>query len=118
MVRQRQMPISISRNPLRPWTPYDQALERDPENPDIIYKKGIALFSLRKYEEALCRPLARFSGSIPEFTDAQFHRGLVFIELGNLNEAVNAFLAVTEQDPENIPALYCHGYNPQPTGQV
>ena len=42
-------------------------------------------------------------------SDAQFHRGLIFTELEKFDDAVDAFHAVTEQDPENTPALFYTG---------
>ena len=60
----------------------------------------------------MIRPWHRLTGCFeldPGFSDAQFHRGLVFLDLKKLEEAVNAFHAVTEQDPENTPALFYTG---------
>jgi tetratricopeptide (TPR) repeat protein len=74
---------------------YNKALELHSNNPKILYCKGCSLNSIL-YEKERKRKLVKLSDNISD-------------EINFLNETLNTYKKVVEQEPNNSDALYCIG---------
>ena len=81
----------------------DDILKNNPKNSGALYEKGIFLYELCNYKEALpC-----FSDSIkfaPEdFTEGYYWQGRTLFELGRNDDALEAYARAIELDPKFLP---------------
>ena len=76
---------------------YQQALERDTENAQILYRLGMVLAEQGKHDEAV-GPLMRAVEKKPDFAKAWFRLGLSREAEGQYADAVDAYMKSIEAD--------------------
>ena len=79
---------------------FNQALESDPENVDVLLEKGISLSKLERHEEAL----STFDKAIritPNLFEAWHNKGITLNELKRYEEALKAFDIGTQINPKD-----------------
>jgi tetratricopeptide (TPR) repeat protein len=84
---------------------FDKALNIDPENPQALNGKGLALQNLGKHDESI----AYFDKAIklnPKYTEAWFNKGWSMVELDQYDAAIECFKKALEIDPS-----YCDAAN-------
>ena len=85
---------------------YEQALEADPHHPDATYNRGLLLWrSGRMTDGELVSKLEGVRTTHEKDWQDEYLLGLVHLERGDAEAAVNIFEAVSKERPENIAVL-------------
>ncbi|MCP4348017.1 MAG: serine/threonine protein kinase [Desulfobacterales bacterium] len=69
---------------------YDSAIEINPKYDEALYNKGVALYKLERYEEAIIF----FSRTVeinPQYGEAWFNKGALLLNLGQIHDALMCF---------------------------
>ncbi|MHB8417733.1 MAG: metallopeptidase family protein [Myxococcales bacterium] len=81
----------------------DEALSRDPKDPDARYERGAALFELCRFAEAQGE-LKRVLEALPDDAYAHHELGLALEQLGDLRGSARELARATELSPKDFPA--------------
>jgi len=86
---------------------YDEALDLvnkgiklDGNNANVWYNKGIILFKMCRYQDAL-NAFAQAADIYPEFTEAWYNKGMALMNLQKYHEAIRAFDKVLKIHPHD-----------------
>ena len=97
---------SMDRNEYREALAYfDRALTVDPENPEVHYARGIALYRLTRDGDAV----SEFTAAIlldPEYSWAYYSRGLAHKRMGNVDGALADFSDALKYAPKTQEFYY------------
>jgi tetratricopeptide (TPR) repeat protein len=77
---------------------------KDPEQYFIYYKRGVCLYSLQQYEEALLE-IDQFIKLQPDFYQAKLMRALIGRELGDEQVQLSSLSELLQLDPKNLDLL-------------
>jgi tetratricopeptide (TPR) repeat protein len=84
---------------------YDKALEISPNDPDILFDKGLALDTLGKTEEAISY-YDKVLTLVPNDTDTLYNKALALDTLGKTEEAISYYDKVLTLVPNDTDTLY------------
>ena len=88
---------------------YDEILEDNPRNADVLLYKGLILQDLGKPQEALTW-YEKVLNENPRDIDAMFNMATVFYELGQTQEALTWYEKVLNENPQDVDALTQKGF--------
>jgi tetratricopeptide (TPR) repeat protein len=82
---------------------YEKAFEFAPDNPDVVYALGRALYEARRYEEAE-KALLATAALVPGHAEAYIHLTGVYANQGRINKAIDACLQIIRYHPDHFHA--------------
>ncbi|MDD3985809.1 MAG: CDC27 family protein [Methanobacterium sp.] len=85
---------------------HNKKLKFDPENPKVLYNKGIALLKLEEYKKTI-KIFDKLLNSYPENTKVLYCKGFALVEIEEYEEALIIFNRLLKVDPQNNNAIYC-----------
>jgi len=80
-----------------------RTMRRSANNANSWYNKGIILFKMCRYQDAL-NSFAQAADIDPEFTEAWFNKGMVLMCSGKYLEAIRAFNKLLKIHPHDVRA--------------
>jgi predicted O-linked N-acetylglucosamine transferase (SPINDLY family) len=86
----------------------DRALEYDPWNPEIFYRRGNAQMALGNFPAAAADYAAAVKGR-PDYVDALFNRGIALQRMGQYAAALASYASVLAIKPDDAEALNNRG---------
>ncbi|MEI7856569.1 MAG: tetratricopeptide repeat protein [Methanomicrobiales archaeon] len=77
-----------------------KGVNSDGNNANVWYNKGIILFKMCRYQDAL-NAFAQAADIDPEFTEAWYNKGMALMNLQKYHEAIRAFDKVLKIHPHD-----------------